>query len=103
MVNLAELKLEKSQIKDEARELVLKYTRYDRTDDEVLIDVVAELLEKIEKSKADYDKMFWNKNEIISKAKEIIENIIRVTWGEGWNYSLDWKVKAEQFLKEVSE
>jgi hypothetical protein len=95
--------LEKSQIKDEARELVLKYTRYDRTDDEVLIDVVAELLEKIEKSKADYDKMFWNKNEIISKAKEIIENIIRVTWGEGWNYSLDWKVKAEQFLKEVSE
>ena len=102
-VNLAELKLEKSQIKDEARELVLKYTRYDRTDDEVLIDVVAELLEKIEKSKADYDKMFWNKNEIISKAKEIIENIIRVTWGEGWNYSLDWKVKAEQFLKEVSE
>jgi len=41
--------LEKSQIKDEARELVLKYTRYDRTDNEVLIDVVAELLERIEK------------------------------------------------------
>ena len=35
-----------------------------------------------------------------SEAKEIIENIIRVTWGEGWNYSLDWKVKAEQFLNE---
>ena len=33
------------------------------------------------------------------EAKEIIKNIIRVTWGEGWNYSLDWKVKAEQFLK----
>lgn len=35
-----------------------------------------------------------------SEAKELIENIIKVTWGEGWNYSLDWKVKAEQFLKE---
>ena len=39
----------------------------------------------------------------LSKAKEIIENIIRVTWGEGWNYSLDWKVKAEQFLKEIEK
>ena len=34
----------------------------------------------------------------LTKAKELIENIIRVTWGEGWNYSLDWKVKAEAFL-----
>lgn len=34
----------------------------------------------------------------LTKAKELIENIIRVTWGEGWNYSLDWKVKAERFL-----
>ena len=34
------------------------------------------------------------------EAKEIIENIIRTTWGEGWNYSLDWKVKAEQFLSD---
>ena len=35
-----------------------------------------------------------------SELKELIKNIIRVTWGEGWNYSLDWKVKAEQFLKD---
>lgn len=41
--------------------------------------------------------------EQLTKAKEIIKNIIRVTWGEGFNYSLDWKVKAEQFLKEVSK
>ena len=34
-----------------------------------------------------------------AELKELIKNIIRVTWGEGWNYSLDWKVKAEQFLK----
>ena len=53
MVNLAELKLEKNQIKDEAKELVLKYTRYDRTDTEVLIDVVAELLERIEKQRSE--------------------------------------------------
>lgn len=35
------------------------------------------------------------------EAKEIIKNIIRATWGEGWNYSLDWKIKAENFLKEI--
>lgn len=34
------------------------------------------------------------------KAKELLRNIIRVTWGEGWNYDLEWKVKAEQFIKE---
>ena len=39
----------------------------------------------------------------LEKAKELIENIIRVTWGEGWNYSLDWKVKAEQFINEVEK
>lgn len=33
----------------------------------------------------------------LGEAKAIIKN---VTYGEGWNYSLDWKVKAEQFLKE---
>ena len=38
-----------------------------------------------------------------TQAKELIENIIRVTWGEGWNYSLDWKIKAEQFLKEAEK
>lgn len=35
-----------------------------------------------------------------AELKELLKNIIRVTWGEGWNYSLDVKVKAEQFLKE---
>ena len=35
----------------------------------------------------------------LSEAIHLIENIIRVTWGEGWNYSLDWKVKAMQFLE----
>ena len=36
----------------------------------------------------------------LTEAKELISNLIRVTWGEGWSYSLDWKVKAERFLKE---
>ena len=35
-----------------------------------------------------------------AELKELIKNIIRVTWGEGWNYSLDWKGKAEQFLQD---
>lgn len=41
--------------------------------------------------------------DLLRKAKDLIENIIRVTWGEGWNYSLDWKAKAEQFLKEIEK
>lgn len=36
----------------------------------------------------------------ITEAKDLIRNLLQVTYGEGWNYSLDWKVKAEQFLKE---
>ena len=36
----------------------------------------------------------------LKEAKEIIRNLLRVTYGEGWNYSLDVKVKAEQFLQE---
>ena len=47
--------------------------------------------------------MVFDKNEQLTKAKELIKNIIRVTWGEGWNYGLDWKVKAEQFLKELNK
>ncbi len=39
--------------------------------------------------------------EQLAQAKELLQNLIRVTWGEGWNYSLDWKVKAEQFLEET--
>ena len=38
-----------------------------------------------------------------AELKELVKNIIRVTWGEGWNYSLDWKAKAEQFLQEIKE
>ena len=39
----------------------------------------------------------------ITEAKHIIQNIIRVTWGEGWGYSLDWRIRAEQFLKEIDK
>ena len=32
--------------------------------------------------------------------EEIIKRLIKATYGEGWNYSLQVKVEAEQFLKE---
>ena len=41
-----------------------------------------------------------NSREKLTKAKDIIRNLLRVTYGEGWNYSLDLKVQAEKFLKE---
>ena len=49
------------------------------------------------------EKLAEYRGDQLTKAKDLIENIIRVTWGEGWNYSLDWKVKAEQFLKEIEK
>ena len=33
------------------------------------------------------------------EAKSIIKSLIDRTYGEGWNYSLDVKVKAEKFLR----
>ena len=36
----------------------------------------------------------------LTKAKEIIKRLLQATYGEGWNYSLQVKVEAEQFLKE---
>ena len=36
----------------------------------------------------------------LAKAKEIIKRLIKETYGEGWNYSLQVKVEAEKFLKE---
>lgn len=63
------------------------------------------LVKDLEKENAELKSgcgMCYRKDkEQLTKAKELIENIIRVTWGEGWNYSLDWKVKAEQFISEV--
>ena len=33
------------------------------------------------------------------EAKDIIKELLIKTYGEGWNYSLDAKVRAENFLK----
>lgn len=33
-------------------------------------------------------------------AEEIIKRLLKATYGEGWNYSLQVKVEAEDFLKE---
>lgn len=39
-------------------------------------------------------------NRWFSEAKEIIKRLLKATYGEGWNYSLQVKVEAEKFLKE---
>lgn len=69
-----------------------------------------EILKAVAKVKSDYHELCKLKDKRIAdlekenaELKELIKNIIRVTWGEGWNYSLDWKVKAEQFLNEVEK
>lgn len=61
--------------------------------------IIDELKEKLEHRNC-VDCSNYGSNIKLLKAKELIKNIIRVTWGEGWSYSLDWKVKAEQFLEE---
>lgn len=57
---------------------------------------------ELEKKRAE-SQGITNKLHQLIKAKDLIRNLLRVTWGEGWNYSLDWKVKAEQFLSEVEK
>ena len=42
-------------------------------------------------------------NDKLNRAKELMLNMVRVTWDEGWNYSLDVKVKAEELIKEVKD
>lgn len=39
----------------------------------------------------------------LARAKELLKKVIKFTWGEGWNYSLNVKVEAEEFLKETEE
>jgi len=45
---------------------------------------------------------FWAEDQL-AKATELLKKVIKVTWGEGWNYSLDVKVETEQFLKECEK
>ena len=66
-----------------------------------LVDDIAELhkrIRELEQQIKQIEKVSDYNADQLTKAKEIIKNIIGVTWGEGWNYSLDWKVKAEEFL-----
>ena len=39
----------------------------------------------------------------LGEAKEIIKRLLKATYGEGWNYSLQVKVEAEKFLKELEQ
>jgi len=39
----------------------------------------------------------------LTKATDLLKKVIKVTWGEGWNYSLDVKVEAEQFIKDLEK
>ena len=61
-----------------------------------------ELNKNLSKAEADYDKMFWQKNEIISKAKEIISEFVEwANWqGSKCPSFKSIQNKAEQFLKE---
>jgi hypothetical protein len=63
----------------------------------------AELNKKLSKAEADYDKMFWNKNEIISKTKEIIRMVVdSYKHKERFSFEKDL-IKAEQFLNSEAE
>lgn len=66
---------------------------------------IADYIKQLEQDKADLLLIRNNKanamcedKEKLDEAKEIIKTLLRVTYGEGWNYSLDVKIRAEQFL-----
>ena len=93
---LAGLEVGEEKVKEEEAELQQKWLE-ESFEKSKLIKENAELKENFRICEKNADTYFDN----FTKAKGIIKNIIRVTWGEGWNYSLDWKVKAEQFLEEM--
>ena len=64
---------------------------------------IVELKEKLEieqNARGDWFGKAVTKDRQLTEAKDLIRNLLRVTYGEGWNYSLDVKVKAEEFLRE---
>ena len=70
-----------------------------KTDYKVLICSVGdfgELQEKLEEEQRKNNGLSDN----LTKATDLLKKVIKVTWGEGWNYSLGVKVEAEQFLNE---
>lgn len=72
-----------------------------------------ELKEELKKWKDEWQEQVQKENDEsyartlktiqLNKAKDLIRILLRETYGEGWNYSLDVKVKAEQFLKEIEK
>ena len=59
------------------------------------IDYLSEQIQKLKIELDTPESIVFDK---LDEAKELIRNLLGVTYGEGWNYSLDVKVKAEQFL-----
>ena len=100
---LSKMKEHQAEVWDENAQLVVKL----RKEISELKQENVKLANEVEQLKVEADfnekacegaTMMYND---LKAAWNLIENIIRVTWGEGWNYSLDWKEKAEQFLKET--
>ena len=97
-LTVADLEKEKAELK----------ARVEKQNADILF--LKHLTEELEKENTDlhksYDDLYFSMRtlrEENTELRELIKNIIRVTWGEGWNYSLDWKVKAEQFISEVEK
>lgn len=95
----------KKQITD--LESQIKVLEQNLEDTEICNKALEKKVEKLEERNKHFDNALrgeafvsHDRKAQLEQAKEIIKNIIRVTWGEGWNYSLDVKVKAEQFIKE---
>lgn len=65
----------------------------------------AELKEELKDANEKVVHLACNQNKDLkyklTKAKEIIKRLLKATYGEGWNYSLQVKVEAEKFLKEL--
>lgn len=64
---IADLEVTNKKISDECHKLVDSLEKKQKE--------IAELNKKLSDAETDYDKMFWQKNEIISNAKEIIKKL----------------------------
>lgn len=60
---------------------------------------------KINKAHKNYmtEKELRQCKEKLGEARDLIKNLLKVTYGDGWIYNYEWKVKADKFLGEIEE
>ena len=86
------------------KELYNEYRKSDcKSFTDFLINKISELNKKLSDAETDYDKMFCQKNEIISNAKEVTKKLIEAIHIWDCKNLEQVEAEAEQFISEVEK